>query len=101
MGAAVAQGPELSAPARYLRWKASTAVLRVLGASAYEALQARWLAHSIRSGRTREPEIDLLPFLVDEGGSAIDVGANFGLYTFHLARLVGSEGRVVAVEAVP
>jgi FkbM family methyltransferase len=43
----------------------------------------------------QEPEIDLLPELVAKGRRAIDVGANFGEYTYALARLAA---RVEAFE---
>src|SRR4051812_38464977 len=87
--------------ARRLRWKASAGVMRVLGRPAYEWLQLRWIARSIRTGRWRDDEVSLLRHLVREGETSIDVGANFGLYSFHLAKLVGRSGRVIAVEAVP
>lgn len=87
--------------AQRIRWKASSALLRVVGERPYESLQVRWVARSIRSGRWRDVEVDLLPQLVAPGETAIDVGANFGLYSFHLARLVGDAGRVIAVEAIP
>ncbi len=45
-----------------------------------------------------EPEIRGLGHVVREGDACIDVGAEYGLYTFSLARLVGPHGRVVAVE---
>jgi len=45
-----------------------------------------------------EPEYDLLPYLVQPGDWAVDVGANIGHYTLELSRLVGPEGRVVALE---
>ncbi len=35
-----------------------------------------------------EPELHLLPFLVDRKRQAIDIGANKGVYTHLLARLV-------------
>lgn len=48
-----------------------------------------------------EPEMDVIPLLLPRGGSALDLGANFGLYTRHLSEIVGPSGRVHAVEPVP
>ena len=39
-----------------------------------------------------------LESLVREGATVLDVGANVGAHTLHLARLVGATGRVVAFE---
>jgi FkbM family methyltransferase len=39
--------------------------------------------------------------LLDPGSVAYDVGANYGMHTLLMARLVGSTGRVFAFEPVP
>lgn len=48
-----------------------------------------------------EPEMAVLRHLVPPGGCAVDLGANFGLYTRFLAEAVGPDGVVHAVEPVP
>ena len=48
-----------------------------------------------------EPEMAILRHLVPAGGCALDLGANFGLYTRFLAEAVGPSGTVHAVEPVP
>ena len=45
-----------------------------------------------------EPEHRLLQSIVRHGDVALDIGANVGAYTLQLSRLVGSLGRVIAVE---
>ena len=51
---------------------------------------------------TYEPELRaLMRRYLPPGGVAIDVGANVGWHTLLMARLVGSSGRVLAVEANP
>lgn len=40
-----------------------------------------------KNWRKGEPELKLLPEIVPKGRSAIDVGANKGVYTYHLSRL--------------
>jgi FkbM family methyltransferase len=76
-------------------------ILAALGESAYERLRARRMARKIRSGAYATPEIALVPHVVRRGETVVDVGANYGLYAFHLARQVGESGSVIAFEAAP
>jgi FkbM family methyltransferase len=48
-----------------------------------------------------EPDMALLPYLLPKGGCALDIGANFGLYSRFLAEAVGPTGHVHALEPVP
>jgi FkbM family methyltransferase len=49
-------------------------------------------------GEFSEDEVALFRELLKPGDTAVDVGANIGAHTVALARLVGSTGRVAAVE---
>jgi FkbM family methyltransferase len=57
----------------------------------------------IWTGRFRSPEVDfpLLLELVRPGDTAVDIGANVGHYTRKLSQLVGTHGRVIALEPIP
>lgn len=68
-----------------------------------QALKRRYYAGQVRRGsfRAPEPEFDRLSAMVSSGDWVIDVGANVGHYTMRLASLVGSSGRVLALEPVP
>jgi len=48
-----------------------------------------------------EPELALIPYLVKEGDTVIDIGANNADWTYALAKQVGSTGHVYAFEADP
>jgi len=48
----------------------------------------------------RERELDALASLVADGDHAVDVGANVGIYTKALSKLVGARGRVHSFEPV-
>jgi FkbM family methyltransferase len=67
----------------------------------YRFLQAGAMAWDIRRGNWRDPELVLLPDLVRAGDTVIDIGANYGLYSYHLSHLVGPTGRVYAFEPIP
>ncbi len=69
--------------------------------SVYLSLNARVAARDIASERRYVPEIAMLPKFVCAGDTVLDVGANHGLYAYHLSRLVGASGRVHTFEPVP
>jgi FkbM family methyltransferase len=54
-----------------------------------------------RVGLMGTKEADLLEKLIEPGMQVLDVGANIGLYTLLLARLVGDAGRVFGFEPEP
>lgn len=67
----------------------------------YTYVQAASKALDIRSGSWSEPEIDLLAGAVRKGETVFDIGANYGLYSYHLSALVGDAGKVYAFEPIP
>lgn len=68
-----------------------------------ESLQKQWHTLRYRAGNFvhDEPEFGLLAQWVKEGDWVLDVGANIGIFSARLSQLVGSTGRVIAVEPVP
>ena len=77
-------------------------ILRPLaGDFVYSRLQSLAMAWDIRRGTWTEPELNLLPHAVRAGETALDIGANFGVYCFHLSRAVGPKGKVFAFEPIP
>jgi FkbM family methyltransferase len=63
-------------------------------------LQYRW---QLRCGRFRSPEHEYghLSEMLRPGDWAVDVGANVGHYASRMSELVGSTGRVIALEPAP
>ena len=74
---------------------------RALPESAYQRMLAWAKARDFESGIFREPELDLVPLLLREGDTAIDVGANHGMWSLAFSKAVGSTGQVFAFEPVP
>jgi len=72
-----------------------------LGDSTYKYFQAVSKAMDIRNGSWTEPELDLIPLAMKPGETALDIGANFGLYSYHLSRRLKGSCRVFAFEPVP
>lgn len=55
----------------------------------YKYVQALAMAWDIRRRSWAEPELDLLPYAVCEGETVLDIGANYGIYSYYLSRQVG------------
>ena len=51
--------------------------------------------------KKNEPEIFWIKSILKSGDVAIDVGANYGLYTYNLSNAVGDNGFVYAFEPIP
>lgn len=73
----------------------------VLNESAYSVLQAVAMGWDIHNGTWSEPELDLLSYGLHRGETGVDVGANYGLYAYHMSRVVGPKGRVYSFEPIP
>lgn len=55
-----------------------------------------WILYE--QGRWFESEMAMLPRLLEQGATFVDVGANIGVYSIAAAHFIGSSGRVVAFE---
>lgn len=73
----------------------------LLNETTYRWIQGVAMAWDMRKGSWSEPEIDLLPLALRSGECMIDVGANYGLYSYHANKLLGSAGKIYAFEPVP
>lgn len=71
--------------------------------TAQNSIRRRKVLWDLARGRfsAGEPEFDRLAEWVRSGDVVIDVGANVGQYAVRLSELVGSTGRVIALEPVP
>ncbi len=89
--------PANSLPRRFLK----RIIRPVFNDNFYRYCQCLAMAWDIRTGIWYEPELKLIPHAVQPGDNVIDIGANYGLYTYHLSKRVGDSGRVYAFEPIP
>jgi FkbM family methyltransferase len=73
----------------------------VLGEGAYSVIQAVAMGMDIKRRRWWEPELELVERVLREGDTAIDIGANFGLWAYWCSRAVGPTGKVYSFEPIP
>jgi FkbM family methyltransferase len=88
-------------PHSFIRRVFKRTAFSIVPEQAYQFIQAGSKAWDIARGSWYEPELDLIPYGVRAGESALDVGANYGLYSYHLSRAVHPSGKVYAFEPVP
>jgi FkbM family methyltransferase len=69
--------------------------------TSYVYLQAASKAWDIKVGTWSEPELDLVKLGLQPGETALDIGANYGIYSYFMSRAVGRKGRVFSFEPVP
>ncbi|MBO3272777.1 FkbM family methyltransferase [Hymenobacter defluvii] len=78
-------------------------LVRALGFERYIRLVSRVYLRLVGAGwgKKKYPELFFLQKLIKPGFVCLDIGANLGYYSVALSRLVGKEGRVLAVEPIP
>ena len=77
------------------------AAIRILPEAALLPLRKIHYARVLRgSTGSEEPELAVLSQLVSAGDYVLDIGANFGRYTYHLSRLTGATGKVFSMEPI-
>ncbi|MBX3205819.1 MAG: FkbM family methyltransferase [Labilithrix sp.] len=73
----------------------------VLNESMYSVMQALAMGFDIKRKTWWEPELELVDRVVRDGDTAIDIGANFGLWAYYLSRACGPSGKVYSFEPIP
>jgi len=76
-------------------------LIRILGERFTACIQALRFVYLLKHSKNPEPEIQLLPRLLNKGDTAVDVGANGASWTYYLHQNVGITGYVFAFEADP
>jgi FkbM family methyltransferase len=78
-------------------------IYRVFGLKSYLKIVSIIYIRLVRQNffKSKYPELFYLKNIVNEGDTCVDIGANLGYYSTFLSKIVGSEGRIFAVEPVP
>jgi len=84
-----------------IRKAAKSLLFPLTNEKTYKYFQAVSKALDIRRGTWNEPELDLVALGLREGETALDIGANYGIYAYFMSRAVGRSGRVFSFEPVP
>ena len=83
-----------------IRKLAKTILYPVANEKTYKYFQAASKALDIRRGTWSEPELDLVKIGLHEGETALDIGANYGIYAYFMSMAVGKTGKVYSFEPV-
>jgi len=73
----------------------------VFGENGQAWLESESMIAKLKRGYFHEKEIELLKSFVSAGDTCLDVGANFGQWTFWMSRQVGFSGKVISIEPMP
>lgn len=84
-----------------LRKAVKTVLYPLTNDRTYKYVQAVSKAWDIKKGSWNEPEMDLVEIGLREGDTALDIGANFGVYAYCMSRAVGKSGKVFSFEPIP
>lgn len=97
----IAQGASHSLANMLMKLR-QAALARLPAGLQFEVRRARFSRQIQRGSFVPDDPMDMLEITraVREGDWAIDIGANVGKYALHMARCVGSSGRVLAFEPV-
>ena len=76
-------------------------IVKIFGDAGKVWLESESMIRKLKNGYYWEKEISLLQHLLSSGDICLDVGANFGQWTYWMSKQVGSSGKVIAVEPVP
>lgn len=76
-------------------------LFKLLGKKGYTYAQYYGKLKDIKEQLVEEKEMTLLPLIVKNGDTAIDIGANYAYYTDRLSKLVGESGKVFSFEPIP
>lgn len=75
-------------------------IFNLFGQTIFAKIRTIYWAQKLKRNKFYENEINLLPLFIRPGDVCIDIGANFGQYTYPLSKLVGPTGKVFGFEPV-
>lgn len=76
-------------------------LIRIMGEKGQVWLETLSVINKLKPGKSYEKELELLNMFLKEGDTCIDVGANIGIWSYHMSKAVGNSGKVFAIEPMP
>lgn len=78
-------------------------ILAIFGLKFYLQIISKIYITAVSCGlwRKKYPELFYLDSIIKPGDTCIDIGANLGYYTTRMSKLVGTSGKVYAIEPIP
>lgn len=76
-------------------------LIAAIGNKAAAHIQVLRFVYLLKTNKSPDPEVQLLHRLLQNGDTAIDIGANGANWTYYLHQHTGDEGRIFAFEADP
>ena len=59
---------------------------KIFGEELYRSILGHYKTHQIKTKKWYDIEIEIIPFAVKTDESVLDIGANFGLYSYYMSK---------------
>ncbi|MEX1002986.1 MAG: FkbM family methyltransferase [Crocinitomicaceae bacterium] len=78
-------------------------LVKILGLKGYLKWVSRTYIRMIRAGKMKEKyaELYFVQKILKPGDVAVDIGANLAYYSYFMAKAIGQQGKLIAVEPIP
>lgn len=74
---------------------------RLFGPDLHFHFQYLGKVQDIEQRKVWEKELYLIPLVTRKGETAIDIGANYAVYSYYFSKAIGETGQVYAFEPIP
>jgi len=76
-------------------------ILKIFGEKLYRSILGHYKTYQIKTKKWYDIEIEIIPFAVKADESVLDIGANFGLYSYYMSKALKGRGVCYSFEPIP